>query len=304
MRLSRVFPSRKLHSVNSQQFDRIPGMLQPGQDFVNRKNPQLPYHIVTNSLGLRGPETTLKPAKPRILCLGDSFTFGDFVGNDETLPGQLQTQLGDKVEVLNCGVNGTTIIDQKYFLERFLTLDPDIVLLTYYENDLGDLYHNPPAYVALRRNRRLKSGWLGPVFGIVQDTCLFNSALRVRWKLRKWRARQETSEENGYDPLQKIPEYVDHLSEVQRILQERDVQLIFVTFPSHQAVKKEDKRTIAPLLNETADLQIKSVDLTQPLVESKYPVNDLYFIPVDDHPRPLAYLIAAKAISDVIQDEW
>jgi hypothetical protein len=42
----------------------------------------------TNSLGLRGAELG---KDPRILMLGDSFTFGAYVGDDENFPALLET---------------------------------------------------------------------------------------------------------------------------------------------------------------------------------------------------------------------
>ncbi|MFQ5473873.1 MAG: SGNH/GDSL hydrolase family protein, partial [Dehalococcoidia bacterium] len=66
-----------------------------------------------NEHGLRGPSITVEkpPNTFRVLCLGDSFTFGEGVRQHDTYPTRLQALLSqampDKtVEVLNAGVRG------------------------------------------------------------------------------------------------------------------------------------------------------------------------------------------------------
>ena len=59
----------------------------------------------------------------RVLCLGDSYIFGDFVDDDEAFPAALQVALERRVphrplEVINAGVNGYTIIDEAALAEE------------------------------------------------------------------------------------------------------------------------------------------------------------------------------------------
>jgi lysophospholipase L1-like esterase len=99
-----------------------------------------------NSLGLRGPEirSDLEPADLRVLCLGDSITFGVGVGDDDPYPRQLQALLaatwpGRRPEAINGGV-------QRYFTYQEIdqlkqlgpTLRPRVVTLGVYPNDLGE----------------------------------------------------------------------------------------------------------------------------------------------------------------------
>jgi len=77
--------------------------VQLSQEFPGRL-----VKTTTNSLGLRGKEITLeKPSGyKRILVLGDSFTFGLYVSDEETYPAVLEKLLtgqGHKVEVINAG---------------------------------------------------------------------------------------------------------------------------------------------------------------------------------------------------------
>ena len=68
------------------------------------------YPFQTSSLGFRSAELGAGPAvAPRILCLGDSFTFGVGASDPETWPAQLEARLnssGKKIEVVNAGVIG------------------------------------------------------------------------------------------------------------------------------------------------------------------------------------------------------
>lgn len=68
------------------------------------------YRFKTSSLGFRSAELGAEQvAVPRILCLGDSFTFGVGARDAETWPAQLEVKLtaaGKKTEVVNAGVMG------------------------------------------------------------------------------------------------------------------------------------------------------------------------------------------------------
>ncbi len=77
----------------------------------------------------------------RILCLGDSLTFGAGVQPDETLPAQLELILNRAswasiVEVINEGVSGYSLHDDwQRFLERGVGLAPDLVVVVLCDND-------------------------------------------------------------------------------------------------------------------------------------------------------------------------
>lgn len=94
----------------------------------------------TNAQRFRGP--VVEQPKPenvrRIVCLGDSHTWGDGVQQAETWPAQLQALAGPGVEVLNCGVNGYDTMQTVLWYERFVEpFDPDLVLLTFFPNDVN-----------------------------------------------------------------------------------------------------------------------------------------------------------------------
>ena len=99
-------------------------------------------HIRTNRFGLRGPDPVLpKPAGTiRILMLGDSYTFGFPVQDDETFCALIEQGLkakGFPVDVVNAGVSSySPTLHYISLRDEFLAFDPDLVVLWY---DLGDL---------------------------------------------------------------------------------------------------------------------------------------------------------------------
>ena len=87
------------------------------------------FHISTNHLGLRNSDITKKESF-RILCVGESVTFGWGVESEESYPSQLHKILG--VEVINAGVPSARIEQSKDWLSQYAKdLEPDLVLLSY-----------------------------------------------------------------------------------------------------------------------------------------------------------------------------
>src|SRR5215510_7698572 len=94
----------------------------------------------TNSKGLRGKRDfsyTQDKEKLRILILGDSFTFGDEVSDDETYPYYLQQML-PHTEIINMGVHGYGH-DQMLILprEEGIKYEPDIVIVGFLPLDMS-----------------------------------------------------------------------------------------------------------------------------------------------------------------------
>jgi lysophospholipase L1-like esterase len=106
-----------------------------------RDNPV--WEISLNSEGFRGGDfPKLKPANVfRIICLGDSWTFGANVGQHDAYPQRLQALLrhefpNTNFEVLNLGVLGYSSYQGLELLKsRALGLAPDVVVIGFAMND-------------------------------------------------------------------------------------------------------------------------------------------------------------------------
>ncbi|MBZ0154062.1 MAG: SGNH/GDSL hydrolase family protein [Planctomycetes bacterium] len=97
-----------------------------------------------NRFGLRERDE-ITPDKPpgqrRIVCIGDSFTFGWGIPEEMGWVRGLERELrasGDDWRTVNCGAAGTVCIDEYWWglKERFHVFQPDAVILTICLNDL------------------------------------------------------------------------------------------------------------------------------------------------------------------------
>lgn len=95
--------------------------------------------LSSNSKGIRGKKEYGygKSSKKRILILGDSFTFGEGVSDNETYPYYLQLAL-PFIEIINFGVHGYGH-DQMliYFREEGIKYKPDILILGFVGDDMN-----------------------------------------------------------------------------------------------------------------------------------------------------------------------
>ena len=99
--------------------------------------------IKINSKGLRGPEKEYgKPQdKKRILFLGDSFTFGTGVEQDESFVWRIQKLADPKLDIINGGAPGSSTNEEFRFLSsEGFRYAPDGVVLVFFQNDIQDNY--------------------------------------------------------------------------------------------------------------------------------------------------------------------
>lgn len=117
----------------------------------------------SNSHGIRGSKEYVYGPSPkkRIICLGDSLTFGDEVSDNETWPAYLQKWL-PSAEIINLGVHGYGH-DQMllYFRKEGVKYSPHIVLLGFIYDDtarnlLGFKDYFKPKFSLTARGLKLK----------------------------------------------------------------------------------------------------------------------------------------------------
>lgn len=128
------------------------GDLEPNIDILLVNNPDHPYRLVTNANGLRRKKAVTLP-KPagifRVFALGDSFTFGPYLSNQETWPALLEQMTG--AEILNGGEAGYHLHHQlELFRDRGHKSEPDLVILQVLDNDLpgyGEKHRIRPKFI-------------------------------------------------------------------------------------------------------------------------------------------------------------
>ena len=98
--------------------------------------------LTSNSVGLRGRreyDVKQPPDSRRILCVGDSFIFGQNLTDEQTMPTQLETILDrhGNWEVLNLGVHGYGTDQQWLRLEKLgFQYRADVVVLGFFEENI------------------------------------------------------------------------------------------------------------------------------------------------------------------------
>ncbi|MBX2945148.1 MAG: SGNH/GDSL hydrolase family protein [Cyclobacteriaceae bacterium] len=114
------------------------------------KTVEFDYTATINSLGLRNKEVEIEKAEGiyRILCFGDSWTFGWGVNIEFSWPMQMENYLKENgythVEVINCGQGGQFTTTYKQFMaDAVPLLKPDLVLVGVLQlDDLAQLFEN------------------------------------------------------------------------------------------------------------------------------------------------------------------
>ena len=110
-----------------------------GGFFSRRWYRSRPVH--NNAAGFRGREySAQKPAGIyRVAIVGDSFTFGNGVRQEDRYSDLLQAELPSHIEVLNFGTAGANTPEHLATVERLLSeVHPDFILLQWYVNDVED----------------------------------------------------------------------------------------------------------------------------------------------------------------------
>jgi hypothetical protein len=95
--------------------------------------------IHTNAMGFRERDFEMrKPAGVyRIAAVGDSFTYGNGIRQQDRYSDLLQSQLPSHFEVLNFGVAGANTPQHRSLVKRLVSeVQPDFILLQWYVNDV------------------------------------------------------------------------------------------------------------------------------------------------------------------------
>ena len=307
LRLAHLAPTNGLATVDAAEFRTIPGIFAPAQDLIDRRDPRLPYHVTIDSLGFRGTDfpQSKPPGETRILFTGDSFTFGDFVDDDQTLPAQVEQRLRARcgtVRIVNAGLGDATVVEEAHLIERGLSVSPDLVILLFSENDVDDL-NRVSTWDRLADNRRAKSRFpFSLVYPLLRHTALWNLALKARAQERAdehpvridWTAQGQ----EAITPRLR-EEYRQDLGRVRDSLTARGIPLVFVAYPSHLALAQATMRGQMTWVTRTADgLGLPVVNLLPPLSASGLGAKALYLLPFDGHPSPRGYEVASMYLAD------
>lgn len=107
---------------NPKFYANLSGNLRPDVRAEAYWNPKLPFRYATDGQGLRLSTPAVAKADHRIVCLGDSYTFGFGVPDGQTFPSLLQNIMNsrpvpDRFQVVNTGAMGIGIVEHLYFFQ-------------------------------------------------------------------------------------------------------------------------------------------------------------------------------------------
>ncbi len=299
------------------------GEYVPGAQFkvVYATNPRgyfdddnsITFHI--NNAGIRGPEVTLeKPVDThRILGVGDSFTFGVGVRDEDTFLRRLETTLNEGLgegkthEVLNVGVQGYNTREEVLYVEhRWLKYTPDLVLIVFY---LNDAYSD----ATFLNNGEGLGIYLQPD-GLAQRSYLVD-LLQHTWRGQQLRQRMNDYYLQSYfksaksflsNPDETAVDWtvskaaLRHAAELSR---QHGFRLAMVVFPELHALDGDYPfRSIHQVVAEAAEaFQIPYLDLLD--VYQGHDDRTLWVHPSDHHPNEIAHQLAADALLRFLKSE-
>lgn len=269
----------------------------------------------------------------RILCLGDSFTFGVGANDDQSWPAQLGSKLsssGHKVDVINAGVQGWGLPEYWIWTKLHAAeLNPKLIVVGCHASDWentsnglvslapdGGLENHPVVRGDVSRLKSLADKI--PLY----DWITTHSALAALAKLTVVRVTREGTT-GGTASMDASRNLVDEvapinkalLNEMKRLSENMGAQLLVVFIPSHGEMSPDEEphkyyRHFRELVQVwTSEGSIPYLDATPILLkhlqQNKLPVSSLYHV-MDGHCTPLGYDLIAEGVANIVRQhpDW
>jgi hypothetical protein len=249
-----------------------------------------------NSLGYRDYEPLPDDeVTTRIAVLGDSFAMGHGINNiDETFPQMLERDLGAGYDVDVVAHSGWDSDVEIYYLRDY-PLQPDVVILSYYLNDIDHLLteptQNPDAVFDFPDNPTVT--W------IVREFFVPNY---IYYNLMQYTSPERTT--TFMDRL--VAPHMDddlwaqqawHLNEIYEWTQENDAQLVALVWPQIAAVEESIPATDR-IRDFFLERDVPVVNMADVLIDQE--PRQMIVNRFDSHPGVQAQRLAADALHDAI----
>jgi hypothetical protein len=261
-----------------------------------------------NEAGYRGRSFT--PVKPdgvyRIAVVGDSFTYGNGIRQEDRFSDLLQGRLPAHFEVLNFGVAGANTPEHHHLVQKLLKdIHPDFILVQWFVNDVeDDEATGRPVFHALMPYRPLHN-WLN------NASALYTVA-NMQWAETQVTLGMTTSygaylknrlgDPNSRDSIRDRELLRDTIAKAQQA----NVSIGIVLFPD-TAAPIDDHYPFAYLhdrvLEVCAERGITCLDLRNDFARIK-DRQSLWANRLDHHPSARANLIAAERILETYSGMW
>ena len=263
-------------------WDRDPyGCLPPGA--------RMTYPL--NSHGMRGPEPD--PFRPKVLFVGDSFTFGEGVAYEDTFVARVERALarrgGPPPQAIDAGMPGYGTVEEAARLPEYLReLAPQAVVVVYVPNDpipldeeidREDLLVAGSAGGGPRLFRLIAGAWRGA--GSDRAVERWYDSYYFGEHAKRWEAARTS------------------LDEMRRRCASANASFAVVIFPLlHRLHERPFARIHATVRAACDEAGIQVLDVTDALaVRSE---KDLWVHPTDHHPNSRAHALAAAPIVPLV----
>ncbi len=287
-----------------------------------------PVHV--NALGLRDEEMPLAkpPGTRRVLCLGDSFTFALGVRLEDLYVKQLERRLAASdaaadFQVINAGVAGYNTRQELITYQTLgVALDPDLVVLGFYWNDLvgnadpiPDLATTPRIVAGAQGQHEARAQhWIpAPLRNALRRSVLLYKSVTGAQAV----ASLVSPPSDGYSVVQRAllsgdaatlapdwNETAERLLQLAQAAKAHGTPVILLVFPSENEVRHDfPKLVFGEKLREIwAPTGFPMIDLT-PAYRASLRAGENPFLPYDLHPNATGMRIAADALYAVIREQ-
>lgn len=303
------FPGFRVPQIEHRPIDGLGFEMVPNQTGYTTAS-----RATINALGLRGPELRADrgPDGRRVLCLGDSITFGVDVEDDQPYPRQLERLLaaawpGRPVEVINGGVQRYFTYQEIDQLRRLWpVLRPDVVTLGVYPNDIGERpaeqsareYENERELAASSVRRRFP--WF---YGLVKNSAAVELAKNAYLSRTARESTVSRALEGTTHPRdeQRWLGFEQELTTFAQLARELRFIPIVVAVPARPQIRQDLPHSFYPqrVLNMSRQLGLTAVSPVQRFKDSLRAGFDPY-LPWDDHLSPTGHRLVAETLRDEI----
>ncbi len=265
-----------------------------------------------NQYGFREREISKQkdPGVYRIAIVGDSYTYGQGIPEDDRFSARIERQLNSvskRYEVLNFGRPGAETIDHIRMLEDVFEVKPDYILLQWFSNDVeGHQKSGRPKPYRLFPSDYL-SGWLH------KNSALFY-LINAKWsQLQSQTGIIETYQDSMLRRFSD-PDSADsrranqELNEFIALVKNSNIPTGIVMFPNLvETGNSVENYPYGFLFDRVMDAcvrnDIQCLDL-RPVFAHISPATQLWANRLDPHPGSLANEMAAEAILETFGSQW
>ncbi|NIM92994.1 MAG: hypothetical protein GTO18_04695 [Anaerolineales bacterium] len=281
------------------------------EELVTEQMESQRYPYIYNSLGLRDREySSPKPSETkRILILGDSFTFGMGVGNEDAIfPEILERQLNElpftqvSVEVLNGGLPGSMTDDWVSLLEELSpSFDPDLVLIVFFLRD-GTQTRSIHDYFDTIREEIANQNQLSRLYKYSYIYRLFRDQMDRMAVHNYYGALFNNSYFGDDEQTLEWKQAQSNLIQIQNIAEEQSAKVGLVVFPVLVELNEQYPfQDICDLLVSFGhDIDMPTHNLLPAFIGQSGP--KLWVSATDQHPNELGHAIAAESMFPFVVD--